>query len=236
MFRSCRFPEMKFRTVIPEMKWRPVGRRRPTDNMSVLTRMLAAIAFSLALLYVAANVETSVPQHRSEVLARGHLRGLTVEPLQLSLRRLSSPEETYHKNLFPLTWRDTLGFAGATIGLVLAAGGGIGGGGILVPIFILVMGFEPKHAIPLANVSVFGGAIANTLLNVRKRHPQADRPLINFELILVMEPLTMAGALIGALAAKVCDVALELFYFISPLATYQLLTLSFILLNLHIFN
>lgn len=75
--------------------------------------------------------------------------------------------------------------------------------GMLVPIYILVMGFSPKHAIPLSNITVFGGSVANTLLNTRKRHPNADRPLVDWDLILVMEPLTIAGALIGAFLNKV---------------------------------
>ena len=85
---------------------------------------------------------------------------------------------------------------------MIAAGGGIGGGGVLVPIYILVMGFSPKKAIPLSNITVFGGALANTILNVKKRHPLADRPLVDWDLILVMEPLTIAGALIGAFLNK----------------------------------
>lgn len=67
-----------------------------------------------------------------------------------------------------------------------------------MPVYILILGFLPKHAIPLSNVTVFGGAIANTLRNARKRHPTADRPLIDWDLIVVMEPPTLAGALIGA--------------------------------------
>jgi hypothetical protein len=50
-----------------------------------------------------------------------------------------------HAPLFPLTAADRLGFFLAILGLMVAAGGGIGGGGILVPIYILVMGFSPKH-------------------------------------------------------------------------------------------
>ncbi|CAJ1953595.1 unnamed protein product [Cylindrotheca closterium] len=106
--------------------------------------------------------------------------------------------EENHNPLFPLDTRDTIGFSCAILGLMIAAGGGIGGGGILVPIYILVMEFSPKHAIPLSNITIFGGAIANMMLNARKKHPLADRPLVNWELILVMEPLTIAGALIGA--------------------------------------
>ena len=107
-----------------------------------------------------------------------------------------------HKPLHPLDSNDYTGFLCATLGLMIAAGGGIGGGGILVPIYILVMGFSPKHAIPLSNITVFGGACANVYLNSKKRHPLADRPLVDWDLILVMEPLTIAGALIGAFLNK----------------------------------
>ena len=91
--------------------------------------------------------------------------------------------EEEHKPLFPLDWTDYLGFFCASLGLMLAAGGGIGGGGMLVPLYILVMGFSPKHAIPLSNVTVFGGACANFYLNQPKRHPKADRPLMDWDLI-----------------------------------------------------
>ena len=113
-----------------------------------------------------------------------------------------TPYNEAHKPLHPLDSTDYVGFACAIVGLMIAAGGGIGGGGILVPIYILVMGFSPKHAIPLSNITVFGGAIANTYLNSRKRHPHADRPLVDWDLILVMEPLTIAGALLGAFLNK----------------------------------
>jgi len=108
-----------------------------------------------------------------------------------------------HKPLFPLDASDHYGFFYATLGLMIAAGGGIGGGGVLVPIYILVMKFSPKHAIPLSNITILGGALANTVLNVPKRHPLADRPLVDWDLILVMEPPAIAGALVGAVLNKV---------------------------------
>ncbi|GKY95595.1 hypothetical protein MPSEU_000520800 [Mayamaea pseudoterrestris] len=108
-----------------------------------------------------------------------------------------------HKPLFPLDSSDYWGFFFATIGLMIAAGGGVGGGGILVPVYLLVMHFSPKQGIPLSNVTVLGGAIANTILNIPKRHPDANRPLVDWDLILVMEPLTIAGALIGAFLNKI---------------------------------
>ena len=127
----------------------------------------------------------------------------SAEAAEVAARRLG---HHHHPSLFTLTTSDCIGFFLATLGLMVAAGGGIGGGGILVPIFSLVHGFSAKHAIPLSNVTVFGGAVANTVLNARKRHPLADRPLVDWDLILVMEPLTIAGALIGAVAHGYCFV------------------------------
>lgn len=100
--------------------------------------------------------------------------------------------------LFPLRTVDYVGFAAVIGSLIISAGGGVGGGGLLVPIFTLLFRFPVKHAVGLSNVSVFGGAVANTILNVYKRHPLVDRPLIDWDLLSMMEPLTMAGALLGA--------------------------------------
>lgn len=47
-----------------------------------------------------------------------------------------------------------------------------------------------------------GGAVANMYLNLSKRHPFADRPLVDWDLILIMEPVTIAGALMGAMFNK----------------------------------
>jgi len=150
-------------------------------------------------------------------------------------------EYTYdvHPDLFPLTSNDFTGFLCAVCGLMVAAGGGIGGGGILVPIYILVMGFSPKNAIPLANVTVFGGAVANTYLNSRKRHPLADRPMVDWDLIMIMEPLTIGGALIGAflnklLREEVLVVMLVLLLSSTAYTTLQKATKMYKIENIHI--
>merc|ERR1711865_252208 len=112
-------------------------------------------------------------------------------------------DPNWHKDLFPLDNTDYAGFFCGAVGLMIAAGGGIGGGGVLVPLFILVMGFHPRHAIPLSNITILGGSIANCILNIPKRHPLADRPLIDFDLVMVMEPLTIAGAVLGSIINKI---------------------------------
>jgi hypothetical protein len=68
----------------------------------------------------------------------------------------SAQERWLHPDLFPLTAQTIVGFVCSALALMIAAGGGIGGGGVLVPIYILIMGFSPKYAIPLSNVTILG--------------------------------------------------------------------------------
>ncbi|KAL3803860.1 hypothetical protein HJC23_004022 [Cyclotella cryptica] len=175
--------------LLPSSQRRP----KPPRQYHPTTILLTVLALS-AILYA------SLPQTNTN-------DNPTNTPLH---QRLLSTLQTkpHHKPLLPLSPNDHLGFLLATLGLMIAAGGGIGGGGVLVPIYILIMGFTPKHAIPLSNITVFGGALANTVLNIRKRHPLADRPLVDWDLILVMEPLTIAGALIGAFFNKLLPEAM----------------------------
>ena len=132
-----------------------------------------------------------------------HTYKAITDTLTDTLRSLIETKTNSHDPLFPLTTSDYLGLTFSVLGLLLAAGGGIGGGGILVPIYTLIMGFSPKHAIPLSNVTVFGGSLANCWLNSGKRHPSRDRGLVDWDLILVMEPVTILGALGGAMLNKV---------------------------------
>lgn len=83
--------------------------------------------------------------------------------------------------------------------ITLGSSGGIGGGGIVVPVYVLVMGLPLKIAIPCGAITVLGGALGSTILNWHRRHPLADRPVIDWDLVLVMEPLTLIGTLCGTL-------------------------------------
>jgi uncharacterized membrane protein YfcA len=123
-------------------------------------------------------------------MSRGDLNG--------QFRRTADEEDEFEHNK-EVDWsgRDIAGFIVASVLIMVAAGGGIGGGGVLVPTYIFVLGFEPKYAIPLSNCTILGSSISNLILNVNKRHPFADRPLIDWDMILMMEPLTIAGALVG---------------------------------------
>jgi hypothetical protein len=106
-------------------------------------------------------------------------------------------------SLLPLTRRDVIGFMLASLGATLGSLGGIGGGGLVVPIYIIATGLTPKQAIPLGSVTVLGGSLAGIMLNLRRRHPLADRPIIDWDLILVMEPLVLVGTVFGSILHRV---------------------------------
>jgi len=108
----------------------------------------------------------------------------------------AAPDDAKRK-LFPLKTMDIAGFAISGFLIMIAAGGGIGGGGVLVPTYIFILGFPPHLAIPLSNATILGSSLANCLLNAKKRHPAANRPLIDWDIMLVMEPVTIAGSVVG---------------------------------------
>jgi hypothetical protein len=57
--------------------------------------------------------------------------------------------------------------------------------------------------VALSNVTIVGGTLANLAFNVRRKHPLRQGPLIDWDLILVMEPSTILGALFGGYLNKV---------------------------------
>ncbi|ETI31106.1 hypothetical protein F441_21719 [Phytophthora nicotianae CJ01A1] len=96
-----------------------------------------------------------------------------------------------------LTQREVFGMALAALVIFVAAGGGTGGGGVLDPIYILIVGLDAKTAIPLSSITILGGAIGNFFLNLRRTRDNSTQPLIDWDVILVMQPLLLLGATCG---------------------------------------
>lgn len=104
--------------------------------------------------------------------------------------------------LLPLTASTAATLVLAAIALAVAAAGGIGGGGVLVPLYLLLLGAPPRDAVALSNATILGGAIASLAFNVQ-RVTAAGAPVIDWDVVLAMEPSTVVGAVAGAIANKV---------------------------------
>ena len=98
----------------------------------------------------------------------------------------------------PFTLYDGLCTFAILVGSMIAAGGGLGGGGVFVPIYILVLSFSTKNAAALSQATILGGSIVNLIMNWRSHHPKRPhRPLTDFPTLLVFEPMLLVGTVLG---------------------------------------
>lgn len=86
-----------------------------------------------------------------------------------------------------------IGFFGAALGSV----GGVGGGGIFVPMLTLIIGFDPKSSTAISKCMIMGAAGSTVYYNLRLRHPTLDMPIIDYDLALLFQPMLMLGISIG---------------------------------------
>ncbi|KAG7389582.1 hypothetical protein PHYBOEH_007400 [Phytophthora boehmeriae] len=105
------------------------------------------------------------------------------------------------KNLFdPFTWQDVVATIIAFVSTALGSGCGVGGGGLLVPMYIFFYGLSPKHAIPLSKATIFGNALASYFFNLNRKHPFNKKlPVINYQVAGIMEPTTLIGTIFGVM-------------------------------------
>ncbi|KAH9578846.1 Transmembrane protein TauE-like [Trypanosoma melophagium] len=89
---------------------------------------------------------------------------------------------------------------------------GVGGGGILVPMFCALMKLPIAAAVGLSQSTICGQSTLNMIIAVRKRYPnpRCSRPLINYQYVTLLIPLGFLGTLVGGILSKVCPDLLRL--------------------------
>ena len=102
-----------------------------------------------------------------------------------------------HKSIFPIEALEFTGIIVLGVIMALCNAAGIGGGGIVIPICIILFRFDTTHSIALSNANIFMASITRFLLNFRSKHPYRDAVVVNYEIVLIMLPGTLLGALIG---------------------------------------
>lgn len=99
-------------------------------------------------------------------------------------------------------------FAVCAIGVIA----GVGGGGILVPMFTPMMKLPMMSAVALSQSTICGQTTLNVYLSLPLKHPDAswDRPLINYQYLGLLLPLGLIGTLIGSILNNICSDFLRL--------------------------
>ncbi|KAJ0736006.1 putative transmembrane protein TauE [Helianthus annuus] len=108
---------------------------------------------------------------------------------------LNSDDKTWPELEF--NWRIVLatliGFLGSAFGTV----GGVGGGGIFVPMLTLVVGFDTKSAAALSKCMIMGASASSFWYNLRVQHPCREVPILDYDLALLFQPMLMLGITLG---------------------------------------
>ncbi|XP_073137298.1 sulfite exporter TauE/SafE family protein 5-like [Henckelia pumila] len=105
------------------------------------------------------------------------------------------------KPTFQFVFAGILSFMAA----VISSAGGIGGGGLFIPILTIVAGLDLKTASSFSAFMVTGGSAANVAGHVVSgiRKPGVGKPLINLDIALFSEPCMLLGVSCGVICNQV---------------------------------
>ncbi|KAF3685651.1 hypothetical protein FXO37_00403 [Capsicum annuum] len=113
---------------------------------------------------------------------------------------LWKPNESGYEHVWPelkFDWQivvgTIIGFLGAAFGSV----GGVGGGGIFVPMLSLIIGFDPKSSTAISKCMIMGASVSTVYYNLKLKHPTIDIPIIDYDLAVLIQPMLMLGISIG---------------------------------------
>ena len=111
--------------------------------------------------------------------------------------------ECKHKPLWPPTISEALGIIVLVFISVLASASGIGGGGIIVPLNLILLKFEAKEAIALSNGLILCNGMTKSFIGLFRSHPTIpNRTIIDYNIILVLMPAILLGAFIGSIVGE----------------------------------
>ena len=82
----------------------------------------------------------------------------------------------------------------------ISSAGGIGGGGLFIPILTIVAGLDLKTASSLSAFMVTGGSIANVMCNLCTKSTKfGGKSLIDYDIALSSEPCMLLGVSLGVI-------------------------------------
>lgn len=74
---------------------------------------------------------------------------------------------------------------------------GIGGGSLFVAILISLFDYRTKEAVGISYSILLGGSFAKTLFSIRLRNAKSGKPLINYNVAMILIPAMLMGSIVG---------------------------------------
>jgi uncharacterized membrane protein YfcA len=89
------------------------------------------------------------------------------------------------------------------IGSAVSNAGGIGGGGLLIPILILILKFSTHEAIPISKLMILTGASTAFIMGLNNKHPTRNGIPLDLNIAGVLIPMLLFGTMVGVSLNKV---------------------------------
>ena len=102
--------------------------------------------------------------------------------------------------------------------LTLANAGGIGGGGLVIPCFIVFFYFDERETVAMAALANAEAALIRFVLNFKDRHPEKKQTMIDYDLVIMMLPLALLGSILGIIINELLPALLVIILLTSWLA------------------
>jgi hypothetical protein len=109
--------------------------------------------------------------------------------------------ECEHKHMFPMLAEEFVGSFFCIFIVMLANAGGLGGGGVAIPVGIAFYKFDTREAIAMSNASVFISSLVRFFLILKRKHPLKPYGLVvDYDIATLMLPSIIVGANLGVIA------------------------------------
>ncbi|CAN4120220.1 unnamed protein product [Withania somnifera] len=165
-------------------------------KLKILRPVLSiSCSFLLAAIFVSAErsfKKEGFEQNAAEVSDADYLSAV--------VNFLWKPNESGYRHVWPdmkFGWQIVLGTIIGFLGAAFGSVGGVGGGGIFVPMLSLIIGFDPKSSTAISKCMIMGAAVSTVYYNLKLRHPTIDMPIIDYDLAVLIQPMLMLGISIG---------------------------------------
>ena len=108
--------------------------------------------------------------------------------------------ECKHKKVWPPTLLESFGILSILLVTIVSSAGGIGGGGVIVPLCIIILKFGTKEAIAISNGLILAIGTTKSIISMFRNHPTIkNRTIIDYNIILIFMPTMILGAFLGSL-------------------------------------
>jgi len=108
-----------------------------------------------------------------------------------------------HKPFYPPTIDEYVGTFSIILGSAISNAGGIGGGGLLVPILILILKFGTQEAIPISKLMILTGSLTAFIMGLKNKHPYRNGIPLDLNVGGLLIPMLLFGTMVGVTLNKV---------------------------------